>query len=187
MSTTGDVITAIRLLVEDPAGGTPVFSDTLLTQFISEGVRRLQGYASIETMEEINANETNEFDLSAVLSYDCLELLAVLSLEEVVPEWEVFAGTLVFGSAPAFDMTLRYLRPHEDVTTLSGTLVDAVTYYAAGRALMWLVTKGGAQRQRYLARSGDLVADEVNVLGQQYLNEFFVMREEFGDSTTVSL
>lgn len=187
MTTLADAVANCREILQDTDNTGYVWPTGVFELFLGEATRRLSPMVYKRAAVAVSPNGS---DVSFVL--DTLASAVVVDVEGVVadfmlPSWEVWGGNLNFEYAPDSAFLIRCQVEYSSITELPLKLVDPVVYYACGRALGWLVKRGGAALRRYLVDQGDLDAKDVESLGSSYMADFFAWREEQSTSTARSL
>src|SRR5680860_1091438 len=89
MATRDIVIERVRVLLQDEDPSAYVFPTSVLQHFADEGLRTISPVVGRQSTTLVSADgSTREFDLSAHLSGEVLQVASVLSDESLV--WEVY-------------------------------------------------------------------------------------------------
>ena len=184
MATRDIVIERVRVLLQDEDPSAYVFPTSVLQHFADEGLRTISPVVGRLTTTIVSADgSTREFDLSAQLSGEVLQVAAVLSDESLV--WEAYGDTLAVKPVPSQDFEVRALVGFTEIVEAPERVADAIVYYCSGRSLLWLTNRGGDALGRYLAQQGELENHDVSKMGEEYLREYYARREECGVSVAV--
>ena len=183
MSSLADVVLRVRVRLQDTDAAGYVWPTTVLEEFVNEAVRRLAPVIAYHGETDVTPTGTDEeYTLTTTVGTGFMELEDVTS-EYTQPNWHIYAGKLIFDSAPSNVFTIRSISRYMTVATVPDVLVDALVLYAVYRSLEWLVRRGGSALRRYLVDQGELQAAELLGLAGTYKQDFYELREEWGSSS----
>jgi hypothetical protein len=184
-----DIIAETRNLLQDTDVTNLVWPTTVLESFRDAATRRLSPVCGRRAATEISyvPNQT-EYSLDTLLSCQPLEVEDIVfnTYGEDIG-WNVYGDVLTLDVAPIENFIIKAVLPYTAYTQLPDSLADAVVLGSCGRALDWLLRRGGKALQRYLVDQGELQAAEVRGLAQFYHDEFSRYREEWATGTSRGL
>lgn len=185
MATLADATADVRTLLQDSDSSQYVWPTVVLQMFLNEGVRRLSPDVFLREAVTVASDGTaNSFSLSTDVGAGVIAVEGVLSTDFSVGAWEVYGDSLLFADIlPVGDFDVRVCREYASIDELPAVLVDAVKYFAAARAMLWLLNRGGSALHRYLASLGDLAPAEVQGIAEAYMREWMGYRDEHSTST----
>jgi hypothetical protein len=184
-----DAVALARVLLQDTDITNYVWPVDVLVAFQDAAVRRLSPVCGERVVTDCTyVPDRVEYSLSALVGYTPLEVEDIVFNdygEEI--DWGVYGDTLTFASAPTENFKVKAVLPYNDLNQLSDALCDAVSLEIAGRALDFLLRRGGKALARYLVDQGEMQPQEIRGLAQYYHDEFMRYREEWGTGTARGL